>query len=141
MSMQEKMSDQIKIRTEHLTVNIDVPEGWQVVRYGPVRQGQHYLSESGAGLVVVRMAEVDLTRLTLFVVEKAKRYREPVLPADVGKECEFSDVGFDNPLHVVSGSLAGWMRAPFLWQASCGADHKESFKLARIEIKDEANNG
>jgi hypothetical protein len=60
----------------------------------------------------------------------AKKYREPILPPDYEKECEFSDDG----KRWVKGLLVGWSKLEdvdeFTWINASGC----GYKYARIEV-------
>ena len=75
---------------QKIEIEINVPDGYEFVRYGVPESGEFYLGENQ---IDVYLREGFCLSAKYFVVRKIKQkqWRTPVLPADWGKECEFSD--------------------------------------------------
>jgi len=84
-----------------IEVEIDIPDGWEFVRYGVPEVGESYLGVSHRH-VYLREPDSPVSS-KYFIVKKVKQYREPVLPADCGKECEFSDDGVNWAVGILQG--------------------------------------
>jgi len=75
---------------QKVTIEVDIPNGWEPT--GEFRPLNQFTAEYWLG----RDGEVEFDRggfLPKLILRKVKRYREPSLPADYGKECEVSDDG------------------------------------------------
>ncbi len=114
-----------------VTTEIDIPEGWEFVRCGSVSKGDFYLAIDGGPQQATTNYENGC-----IIIRRVKKYRTPTLPADLWKECEFSNNKDFNPVSCVSyvrgyvvsntGDLFPWVPAK-----SCCC-----FQYCRIEIKD-----
>jgi hypothetical protein len=67
------------------------------------------------------------------------KYREPVLPADWGRECEFSN----DKETWTKGTLAGYLSYFFSmnrwygrFERECGAQYSSQYNFARIEVSE-----
>jgi hypothetical protein len=112
-------------------IEVDCPEGWKVVAYRQINPYEWYLNP-----INKKAQEWDVDHPStgmVFVIERIKTYREPVLPADFGKACKFSRDGND----WASGELGGWFRGRhtldgFYWRDTCGCGYSH----CRIEVTD-----
>ena len=104
---------------QKIEIEVGTVEGFEpTCEYRPPRCGEFYLDSVGA----VR-STINFTSSRL-ILRRVKQYREPVLPADYGKQCEFSDDGEQWCIEGVSWwhPVSGWM--------SCGGEY---WKHCRIE--------
>lgn len=82
-------------------VELEVPDGWEIVDYRPVRPEEKFLNPD----CKVRTWDfVSESRYSTFILRKIPKYREPVLPADWGKAARFSYDGNE----WVEGRLASY---------------------------------
>lgn len=101
--------------TTHKPVAIRKPKDGDIVRN--VYSGQFYYYN-----------EIEESK-TAVIYEKIKQYREPVLPADACKECEFSS----DEKTWSRGILLGYLHHVFGWKSF----NSNNWKFARIEVTDE----
>jgi hypothetical protein len=105
-------------------IEIDCPEGWKPVAFREPRRGDYFLTPYGECMKANVSFKGDL-----LIVEPTKTYREPVLPADYGKQVEFSDDG----VQWFSWNLEGWHKDTedddVPWASQSG-----SYKHCRIEV-------
>ncbi len=71
-------------------VEVDVPDGYEIVDHRPVRTDETFLS-LGMKAKVWEYSRQSGDRA--FILRKVPVYRDPVLPADWGKPAHFSDDG------------------------------------------------
>lgn len=109
---------------QKVEIEVDVPDGYEATgefrtpvnsqdiflldAHGSIRTGGHYW---GVPRIILR---------------RVKQYREPVLPADYGKQCEFSD---DGKTWVMDN--LGWWHPTSGWRSI--DDHGEYWNHCRIE--------
>jgi hypothetical protein len=77
------------------------PDGYGEVYFGAVNDGD--MAWSGTDWRICKHATAFLFT---FVATKPKQYREPVLPADAGEPCNFSD----DRINWCGGILKGYMQ-------------------------------
>lgn len=111
---------------QKVEIEVDVPDGYELTgEYRRPNEGDVYLS--GSGGINICAGDGDFNRL---IMRRVKQYREPVLPADYGKQCEFSDAGktwvMDN---------LGWWHPTSGWRSLDRSldDHGEYWNHCRIE--------
>ena len=75
---------------QKVEIELEVPEGYRVLRYGRPARGDLYLTHSSKG-VYVELAEMNFQHTCYFILEKIVEYRHPVMPDDWGVKCEFSN--------------------------------------------------
>jgi len=97
------------------------PDGYGEVYFGAVNDGD--MAWSGTDWRICKHATAYLFT---FVATKTKQYREPVLPADAGKECEFCYDANRWDLAIVE-SLDGYRKG--VWITTSGG----VFTYCRIE--------
>lgn len=83
---------------QKVEIEVDVPAGYEVCKIAPPRAGDVYLNKH----YQPEMAESSW-EIPRIILRRVKQYREPVLPADYGKECEFSDDGKNWERHPLLG--------------------------------------
>lgn len=112
---------------QKIEIEIEVTEGYEVIDFRPPLNDELFLSDSDFKTVL--RATYDFTT-PKFILRKVKRYREPVLPADLGKVCEFSD----NETHWFEGNLIGLITTDYgiRWQRAVGL-----YQRCRIEVADD----
>jgi hypothetical protein len=113
-------------------IEIDCPEGWKVVAFRQIKPGEWYLSYISA--MPQQWKATHVSQGMVFILERIKTYREPVLPADYGKVCEFS---YDGKCWI-EGKLGGycladWSITQFRWRNNNGT----AYRHCRIEVTDE----
>jgi len=101
-----------------------LPKGCELVSYRKPKQGDWYL-DNGKWT----QSHIDFQKQFVIVAERSKQYREPVLPEDYGKQCEFSDDGETWEVSALEGFVKFVKDAVAPWCAS------SSFhKFCRIEV-------
>lgn len=86
-------------------VELEVPDGFEIVDYRPVRTDDTFLSLDMKAKVWDFVQE---SKDNAFILRKVPKYRDPVLPADWGKTARFSDDG-----EVwIDGPLTGYLHRP-----------------------------
>lgn len=70
-------------------VEVDVPDGYEIVDYRHAGTGDLYIGVAGA----VRWMFFGHSAEKQFILRIIPKYRDPVLPADWGKPARFSDDG------------------------------------------------
>jgi hypothetical protein len=110
----------------------NLPEGeWSHAEVRKPKKGDWFLHEDWGSLKWEKMTS-NIFPCPRLVLVPAKKYREPILPPDYEKECEFSNDGVE----WVQSTLTGWVREEeednFNWLNwnGCGYEH------ARIEVKE-----
>ena len=111
---------------QKVEIEVDVPEGWEVVRFGCANPGEWYFYR---GLTVWQTQNVTVA--PVFIVRKVKQYREPVLPADYGKQAEFSS----NRIDWEANELTGWLRYHQEDLCSWSNQGDEWYPYCRIEVE------
>lgn len=108
---------------QKIEIEIDVPEGYEATgEFRQPRKGEFILR---SGSAIEAMTDNEFSEG--IILRKVKRYREPVLPADLGKVCEFSD----NETHWFEGNLIGLITTDYgiRWQRAVGL-----YQRCRIEV-------
>lgn len=82
-------------------VELDVPDGYEIVDHRPVRTDETFLSLDKKAKVWDFVQE---SKDNAFILRKLPVYRDPVLPADWGKTARFSDDGKE----WIDGVIAGY---------------------------------
>ncbi len=92
------------------SIEIEIPEGFQPVRFGFPEPGEMFIRACGLiGQVGVDEPVFGAPRL---IVRRVKQYRDPVLPADYGKKAMVSNDGKE------------WLEAKLVgWRKVCDSDH------------------
>jgi hypothetical protein len=111
-------------------IDIDCPEGWKVVDLRQPKRGEHILLME-EGCPIAEQARYDWIRTPVVILERIKKYREPKLPDDFGKECEFSHDGVEWAKSKLEGWLSCYASERLPW--SC---EKGCFEYCRIEVTD-----
>jgi hypothetical protein len=88
------------VAKQKIEAEIDIPEGWEFVRTGSMVRGEFYL-----GIESNPVCAMDNYANGCIVIRRVVEYREPVLPADAHKKCEFSRDG----VNWSSGILNAWV--------------------------------
>lgn len=111
---------------QNVLIEVDVPDGWEAT--GEFRApvvGEFHAQHGKAISVNINFATPRI------ILRRVKQYREPVLPADYGKQCEFSDdevnwhtYNLHGFWHAIPGEPICW-RGGFSWYKYCRIE-KES---------------
>ena len=114
---------------QKVEIEVDVPEGWEFVRFGIANPGEWFFYR---GLTVWQTQNVTVA--PVFIVRKAKQYREPVLPADAGKVVEVRDCATSNWIPAI---LDGYLLSEsFHWKGNPpGGYAAAQWKHCRIEVE------
>jgi hypothetical protein len=115
------------VTIQKVEIEVAVPEGWEVVGQRSPRIGDYFLSECSGPLVLANMDFVT----NRIVLRKVKQYREPVLPADYGKQAEFSS----NRIDWEANELTGWLRYHQEDLCSWSNQGDEWYPYCRIEVE------
>jgi hypothetical protein len=118
--------------TETIAVAIEIPkppDGWVFDGFRMVLFGEQYFN----GAKWVDWVCTGASNGKYLVAVKAKQYREPVLPADWGKGCEFSS----NGMIWDPGKLSGYVsflnvKDSVPWMA----DNNRYYQHCRIEVSE-----
>ena len=89
---------------QEIKIEVDIPDGWEFDRYGVPNVGENYLGMCYGDIHLRQPSDSLVSKY--FVIRKIKQWRDPVLPADFGKEARFSD----NGKKWNTGELAGWFK-------------------------------
>jgi hypothetical protein len=117
-------------------IEIDVPElppgEWSHCEFRKANPGEFVLHQPEETPTWRQWRDRVPSFFMQVVLVPAKKYREPVLPQDYGKECEFSDDGE----HWVYSTLIGWCKEEeddvLTWINWGGSGYTH----ARIEVTD-----
>ena len=114
---------------QKVEIEVDVPEGWEVVRFGIANPGEWYFYSD----LRVWQAQ-NVTVAPVFIVRKVKQYREPVLPADAGKVVEVRDFATEEWSPAI---LDGYLLSEiFHWKGNRpGGYSSTQWKHCRIEVE------
>ena len=107
-------------------VELDVPDGYEVVDYRPPEPGEVFVLDPICKPVV---AVSGTYYRSLFILRKIPVYRDPVLPADWGKQARFSDDGKEWVEDRLSAYAAWKVEDPRRWGSQ---DRCEYFKFCQI---------
>lgn len=82
-------------------VELDVPEGYEVIDYRQVHSDEWFIGLNGNARVWQFVSD---SKDPTFILRKVPKYRDPALPGDWGKDAEFSDDGKE----WTKGRIAGY---------------------------------
>lgn len=110
---------------QEINIKLDIPDGYEYVRYGSPDIGELYLDSGGC---VAECGE-GFRYCKCFIVRKIKQWRDnPTLPADYDKLAIFSDDGRE----WTQGRLSGWgldeLDDDYPWISSSG----HAYKFCRV---------
>jgi hypothetical protein len=118
----------------------ELPPGeWSHCEYRAAKPGEFALLQEKGELNWRQWKHQNTSILGWVVLVPAKKYREPVLPADWGRECEFSN----DKETWTKGTLAGYL-SYFLsmnrwygrFERESGAQYSSQYNFARIEVSE-----
>jgi hypothetical protein len=93
------------------TVEIEIPDGWEFVRFGQPVAGEYIVSAQSGNVNPFEANGYLADSFGRMIIKKAVQYRDPVLPADAGKAVKFSDDGKT----WIDGFIMGWESRSFPW--------------------------
>ena len=102
-----------------------IPDGYEIVDYRSPKANELFLDSVSLEVICNPVGYGSSRRL---IVRKIKKYREPILPADAYKTCEFSDCGNLWSTHTLlgyTGEVHPWRTAGLLY-----------YRYARIEVEE-----